>query len=113
MNQSIPFLMATLTVWAYNHLACTFFDELTNPLPDPAVTLRVDKLSTIDEAKLWIEKEPGTVRGYLSEVGDIHDQIADKRLLSVAYQALSTVTTWGLSHGFSNFLKTVLESHYS
>ena len=90
---------------------------VTNPPPGPAVTLRLDQVSTAEEAKLWIENEPGTVRGYLSEVGDIHDHIAGKRLLSVAYQALSTMNTETPSrnstcyNSSSNLAKTPIQAH--
>ncbi|KAH6698476.1 fungal-specific transcription factor domain-containing protein [Leptodontidium sp. MPI-SDFR-AT-0119] len=112
-HESVPFLMATLTIWVYNQLAHLVFDDLSGSAVDLPVTLRLDQILTADGGRLWIDGKPGAVRGHLAEIGDVHHQGAGKRLLTVAHQSLVAKQSWGLSYGFAKFLKTLLDlNHY-
>lgn len=117
-HESIPFLMATLTIWIYNHLMAPLINGTREPLIERGilggapVTLRLDQAVTAEGSRTWIESEAGTVRGYLADVGSLHDHSAGKRLLITGCQVLSSMQSWGPSRGFAKQLKTLLDKHY-
>ena len=108
-HESIPFLMATLTIWVYNHF---MHPTLGTARVDMPITLRLDQALTVTDGKTWIENEAGSVRGYLADIGSVHDYGAGKRLLVTGHQVLLSMQSWGPSRGFANFLKALLDIHY-
>lgn len=114
-HESIPFLMATLTIWIYNHLMAPLLNGTCEPSTERGhapITLRLDQAVTSEGSRTWIESEAGTVRGYLADVGSLHDHSAGKRLLITGCQVLSSMQSWGPSRGFAKQLKTLLDMHY-
>ena len=111
-HEPIPFFMATIAIWAYNHLVQPDIEATSSTAGNDSFTLRLDQVSTSEEGRIWIQRDPGTVRGYLADVGSVHDHSAGKRLLVVAHQVLTNMHLWGPSRGFAAFLKALLEKHY-
>ncbi|KAL2826744.1 hypothetical protein BJY01DRAFT_229565 [Aspergillus pseudoustus] len=123
-HESIPFFMATLAIWIYNHLVHPTLSHMQEqPSSTTAsggggvartpITLRLDQVLTVQDGKAWIESDAGTVRGYLADVGSVHDHSAGKRLLAMGHQVLLSMHSWGPSRGFANFLTTLLDIYYS
>lgn len=100
-HEPIAFLVATLTIWTYNHLTTAQISGLQSAR---RTTLRLDGPWNQDTAELWMDGEPEHTQGYVTGVGDINEQSTGKRLLQVAREALLDLPAWGLSQGFAQFL---------
>jgi hypothetical protein len=100
-HEPIAFLVATLTIWTYNHLTTAQFSGSQS---SRQTTLRLDVSWNQDTAELWMDGEPEDTQGYLTGVGNINDQSSGKRLLQVAHETLLGLPAWGLSQGFAQFL---------
>lgn len=108
VHEPTALLVATLVLWAYNHLVSGSIEICANSVPQ--TTVRLDQSWTVESGKTWLESAPGSIRGYLTEFGNINDPGFGKRLLDVACGTLSTMPAWGLSQGFIKFLRSLQQT---
>jgi hypothetical protein len=100
-HEPIAFLVATLTIWTYNHLVTAQISGSQNSQP---AVLRLDVPWNAKTAEHWMDGEPEDTQGYLAGVGDINERGAGKRLLKLAYETFLDLPAWGLSQGFAQFI---------
>jgi hypothetical protein len=104
-HEPFALLIATVTIWAFNQLS-SYMSSATvrnNSGIERLPTVRLDKLRDMGAADSWVENG-GTMRGHLTDVGNISAPRAGRILLQVACRTLLAMEIWTLSQGFAKVL---------